>query len=284
LGGLGFVILTACLTAGCHTLLPLSEASDSAAIDDSGGSTVKDQRVGEPPMASHGCAALPPGSKSDVYTVDPDGPGGADPFLAYCEMVADGGGWTLVLKADGNKPTWHFSGELWTNTGLLNPDKPGLDQTEAKLAGFNSMPFTELRLGMIDGGETRWITVKASGTSLHDVFKTVPAGERAKDESTIVKTGEGRAEWFKLLAAPSLQEHCDREGLNNDDGHGSRVRIGIIANNEQGCGDTDSWIGFGGAEDWCAVKINATVGNGHCRYWQDKTLTDHATFGYVMIR
>jgi hypothetical protein len=37
-----------------------------------------------------------PNAQSGIYVIDPDGMGGQGPFQARCDMVADGGGWTLV--------------------------------------------------------------------------------------------------------------------------------------------------------------------------------------------
>ncbi|MGB1276822.1 MAG: fibrinogen-like YCDxxxxGGGW domain-containing protein, partial [Nannocystaceae bacterium] len=39
---------------------------------------------------------LNPGIESGEYTIDPDGIGPVEPITVQCDMVADGGGWTLV--------------------------------------------------------------------------------------------------------------------------------------------------------------------------------------------
>ncbi|MBK7829418.1 fibrinogen-like YCDxxxxGGGW domain-containing protein [Nannocystis sp.] len=51
--------------------------------------------------------AQEPEAKSGGYKVDLDGPGGLAPVKAFCDMLADGGGWTIFYAAtggDGEEP------------------------------------------------------------------------------------------------------------------------------------------------------------------------------------
>lgn len=235
------------------------------------------------PYAS--CAALHaavPSLGNGVYTLDPDGAGSGAEFPAYCEMTDDGGGWTLALKLDGAKKTFAYDAALWTNDATLNPDSPALDTVEAKLASFSTMPFTALRLGMLEGTR-RWMRINHTATSLRAVFLG-PA--RA--------TTAGRAEWTKLLADPRLQANCNAEGFNRDftstTTYAARARIGLFGNNELDCDSPDSYIGFGAGFVTPHMCVGAepgiVVGNFNPLSCGGSAGNERATaaFGYVLLR
>lgn len=219
---------------------------------------------------------------SGVYTLDPDGfRGSAAPFDAYCDQTTRGGGWTLVLKSIGNQDTFQYDQPIWTNRALLNPGSPDLDWTEAKLDAFNTVPVSEILVGLSGplADQTRsnppvianTVTLLISSDSLHSVFN-----------GNYRRGFKGRSTWKSLVAGSSLQDNCNVEGVNVRPSSGSsyrRVRLGIIGNEQDNCGTPDSFIGFGSGG-----SVNNTYVGNHARWFPDNGNQDIRTYGVVMVR
>ncbi len=230
-----------------------------------------------------------PNATSQVYELDIDGESGLlAPFFAYCEMVADGGGWTLIAKMDGAKQTFAYDGVAWTDDNTINETLPDLDDNEAKLRSYAVLPFNDIRLGMKVNGVPHWIVLTASQLSGAGVapFSSFGALMRL---GTNVATAIGRAQWLTLIGASAIQLNCNREGFNvNADNQGHpRVRIGILGNNETDCIAPDSFLGFGGQTGPFtspAAMFDTVVGNG--AVYNSAGGGDRNTYaiGYIMVR
>jgi hypothetical protein len=210
-----------------------------------------------------------------IYKLDPDGAGGAAPFDAYCDMTTSGGGWTLLMKVDGSLTTFTYASSLWTNPTPYQPDSCALDEvSETKSAGFATMPFTAMRVGMFDftDAHTRWLELEHANNSLLELFT-----------SGYQPLAEGRDAWKSLVASPSLQPNCNMEGFNVDAPYGVGTRIGIVSNQENNCGTPDSRIGIGTQGDNCGQDTNHSSGD-EARCGGDAGDVSIATFGYVMVR
>jgi hypothetical protein len=168
-------------------------------------------------------------------------------FQAYCDAVE---GWTLIMKIDGRKNTFNYDSAYWSNKEEFQSNSLELDNTEAKLASYWTLPFTELRLGMKESGITRWIIIKYRGLS---VFTLIADGQYRR-------TTVGKNTWRALLKGSSVQNNCNKEGFNvkgssSSQPRHSRVRLGVISNNQDHCNSPDSLIGFGAYDSETAISV-----------------------------
>ncbi len=180
------------------------------------------------------------------------------------------------MKVSGASNTFNYDSPWWKIKPPYNAAKPGFDMNQAKLNSYGTVPFKQLRLGMKVGSKVRWLTVNYQASSLYAAIA----------DGKYRQTKRGRNGWLSLVSDSSLQQYCNQEGFNaRKDNSNSRVRIGIIANNQNNCSSPDSRLGFGGRGSTCGTDDKNTCGNAATKSCGatngDKNIK---AFGYVFVR
>ncbi|KAL9953447.1 hypothetical protein ACROYT_G040868 [Oculina patagonica] len=198
----------------------------------------------------------------------------------YCHMTSSdlgacgGGGWTLVMKIDGTKSTFHYDSKLWSNKIDFNlpGGKTGLDTQETKLPTYWNTHFSKICLGMRLGGQIKFIVINKHANSLYSLIA----------DGKYRATSLGRNTWKSLLGSQaSLQPHCNKEGFNvRNTGSSDRARIGILGNEQNDCNSNDSRIGFGGGGH---PDNSNTCGNG-ALHGGDNGDKHIKAMGYILIQ
>ncbi|XP_046864324.1 uncharacterized skeletal organic matrix protein 5-like isoform X2 [Xenia sp. Carnegie-2017] len=180
-----------------------------------------------------------------------------------------GEGWTLVLKIDGTK--------LWSNkeSYMTENGETGLDQNETKLPTYWSTKIKLMCVGMKVNSTIKFISFEMQAKSLYDLIA----------DGKYRKTNLSRSQWLTLVKNSSLQQYCNKEGFNvvGENRGTTRVKLGILGNNENDCKSPDSFIGFGGSYEgnFCGRKPQVnSCGN---IYYCSKKNKEIKAMGYLFI-
>ncbi|XP_078351863.1 putative skeletal organic matrix protein 5 [Oculina patagonica] len=203
---------------------------------------------------------------------------GSQKIPVYCHMGNFGcgdGGWTLAMKIDGTKKTFHYNSQLWSdrNTFNLAGGKTGFDTQETKLPTYWNTPFSKICLGMKIGHQINFIVINKQANSLYSLIA----------DGKYRPTSLGRNTWKTLIGSQaSLQRNCNKEGFNavcTYSAH-SKARIGFIGNENNACSACDSRIGFGTGGKF---DDSNTCGN-EATWFPDNGDKHIKAMGYILVQ
>jgi len=200
------------------------------------------------------------------------------PISVLCHLGDFGcgdGGWTLVMKIDGNKNTFHYNSTYWSDKNKYNlpGGETGFDSKETKLPTYWNTSFSKICLGMKIRQQINFTVINKQANSLYSLIA----------DGQYRPTSLGRNTWKTLIGSEaSLQFNCNKEGFNaaGSAQRSSKARIGFLGNNENDCVTPDSRIGFGtgGRHDdsnTCGNEAYANSDNGD---------THIKAMGYILVQ
>ena len=99
------------------------------------------------------------------YCIDADGAGGVDPYIVYCDMTTDGGGWSRVVRTTGNNQ--QFGQQSDSITYATTTDDTGIYATYKNIKNFNKVMIK--KVGTADYASYNLVSA-SNVDSIHDLM------------------------------------------------------------------------------------------------------------------
>ena len=151
-----------------------------------------------------------------------------------------------------------------------------MDNRQFKGSTYWKTSFSEICVGMRYGGRLTAFSFSYPASSLYSLIA----------DGKYRQTHLGRSKWKSLIYGSSLQRNCNREGFNAYVGSSySRVRVGVIGNQENDCNSPDSFIGLGGhGIPWCAYSRPANAAGNRAQCDPDNGNKNARAMAYILVR
>ncbi|MFZ4578789.1 MAG: fibrinogen-like YCDxxxxGGGW domain-containing protein [Myxococcota bacterium] len=206
----------------------------------------------QPPPSCKDILKADASAASGVYTIDPDGPYGASPFAAYCDMTTSGGGWTLVMNVhpqDGGVVSF-------TNTNFWTLDKEygTLDKrftNDYKSQASYTLPGTAVLIEVATPDTSTVFGWKAWNMSSKTYDSFFDAAANTTQTISVIGADVANVYAYEAIIKNGAQLQSNRNTNPNAD----RVRLGVDGYPVQG-DDNQPGLGSQMNEGACGVGNN----------------------------